>query len=252
MEKEKQENLSNGSNGSSPNENVETGITGAVEFDGETFEYREKDDEFEIIVPDGISEEKLKSLESKVDEFKHTMASAKRKAYEVNREKDDLARQRAELEAEKEAFRKEREMSTGEAKAKPTGNVTPEVFGVETWDEVTQLQMSDPATYHRMLAAHNADVASERTMQSVRNSAVVDAINNEGYDANEVQRFAKSKGISNLATAYDYYKRVNDKPKGLSLAEIQQKAVKFVPRGQGDPNVSKKIPSMKELLDESD
>lgn len=250
MEKEKQENLSSGSNGSP--ENVETGITGTVEIDGEKFEYREKDDEIQVILPDDISEDKRKSLEGKADEFIHTMASAKRKAFEANREKDDLARQRAELEAEKEAFRKEREMSTGEAKAKPTGNVTPEVFGVETWDEVTQLQMSDPATYHRMLAAHNADVASERTMQSVRNSAMIDAINHEGYDANEVQRFAKSNGITNLGVAFDYFKRVNTKPSGLNLAEFQQKKVNFVSRGQGDPNVSKKIPSMKELLDESD
>lgn len=250
MEKEKQENLSSGSNGSP--ENVETGITGTVEIDGEKFEYREKDDEIQVILPDDISEDKRKSLEGKADEFIHTMASAKRKAFEANREKDDLARQRAELEAEKEAFRKEREMSTGEAKAKPTGNVTPEVFGVETWDEVTQLQMSDPATYHRMLAAHNADVASERTMQSVRNSAMIDAINHEGYDANEVQRFAKSNGITNLGVAFDYFKRVNTKPSGLNLAEFQQKKVNFVSRGQGDPNVSKKIPSMKELLDESE
>lgn len=250
MEEEKQENLSSGSNGSP--ENVETGITGTVEIDGEKFEYREKDDEIQVVLPDDISEDKRQSLEGKADEFIHTMASAKRKAFEANRQKDDLARQREELEREREAFRKEREMSTGEAKAKPTGNVTPEVFGVETWDEVTQLQMSDPATYHRMLAAHNADVASERTMQSVRNSAVVDAINHEGYDANEVQRFAKSNGITNLGVAFDYFKRVNTKPSGLNLAEFQQKKVSFVSRGQGDPNVSKKIPSMKELLDESD
>lgn len=251
MEKEKQENLSSGSNGSP--ENVETGITGTVEIDGEKFEYREKDDEIQVILPEDISEDKRKSLEGKADEFIHTMASAKRKAFEANRQKDDLARQREELEREREAFRKEREMlSAEESKATSTGKLTPEAFGLETWDEVAQLQMTDPGVYHNLMAAHNATVASEKAMQSVRNSAMIDAINHEGYDANEVQRFAKSNGITNLGVAFDYFKRVNTKPSGLNLAEFQQKKVNFVSRGQGDPNVSKKIPSMKELLDESE
>ena len=87
----------NGSNGSSPNNNVDTDIR-TLEIDGEQFDFRETDDSIDIIVPDDMPEEKRTKIEKKAEEFKHTLASAKRKAMEANREREDLRREREELE----------------------------------------------------------------------------------------------------------------------------------------------------------
>ena len=66
----------NGSNGSSPNDNVDTDIR-TLEIDGEQFDFRETDDSIDIIVPDDMPEEKRTKIEKKAEEFKHTLAIGK-------------------------------------------------------------------------------------------------------------------------------------------------------------------------------
>lgn len=240
----------NGSNGSSPDTNV-TG-KGTLEIGGQEFEYREKDDEIEVTIPEDYPEDKLPELEKKVDEFKQTLASAKRKAYEANLEKKDLAEERKRLEEEKEALRREREqLASGGSASRAKDNAIMEAFGVETWEDVSVLQAENPEAYHKGVIKYNSAKISQDTYQRLRNESMQDAIRAEGYNPASVEAFAKIKGINNLDTAFDYYKRVNEKPKGISLAEIQQKTVKFVPKGAGTSQNKKPIPGMKEMLNES-
>lgn len=240
----------NGSNGSSPDTNV-TG-KGTVEIDGQEFEYREKGDEIEVVIPDDYPEDKIPELEKKADEFKHTLASAKRKAYEVNREKDDLAEERKRLEEDREALRREREQITSrKASSNTQDNAILEAFGVETWEDVSVLQVENPEAYHKGVIKYNAAKVSQDTYQRLRNENVQETIRAEGYNPKSVEAFAQIKGISNLDVAFDYYKRVNEKPKGISLAEIQNKAVKFVPRGAGASQTTKPVPGMKGMLDDT-
>lgn len=238
----------NGSNGSSPDENVETGYS-TLEIDGEQFSVRETDSEIEVIIPDDLPEEKRADLENKADEFKHTLASAKRKAFEAKREKEDVERARQELEQEREALRKEREaINSRKPKISNTDdNALLRAFGVETWDEVSQLQVENPAEYHNGLARYNAERSATDAYNRLRDEAINNTIINDGFNPNTVAAFAKAKGISSLEVAYDYYKRVTDKPKGISLAEIQKKAVKLVPKGSAQPKAPAKTEGMKEI-----
>lgn len=240
----------NGSNGSSPNNNV-TGFS-TLEIDGHQFEYRETDDEVEVIIPEDFPEEKRSELERKTEEFKHTLASAKRKALDVNRDKEEIERQRRELEAEREALKREREQLSQRETEKPKDNALLNAFGVKSWDDVTALQVEDPEAYHRGLARYNAEVSYRDAYNRLATDRISETIQNDGYNPKSVESFAKANGISRLDVAYDYYKRVNDRPKGVSLAEIQKKSVKFVPKGAGSSQSPKAAPSMKDLFDSTD
>jgi hypothetical protein len=74
----------------------------------------------------------------------------------------------------------------------------------------------------------------------------------EGYNPNSVSGFAKANGISRIDVAFDYYKRVNEKPKGTSLADLQKKSVKFVPRGGGTTQGTKQAPGMKDIFESNE
>ncbi len=240
----------NGSNGSSPGV-VATG-KGTVEIDGQEFEYREKGDEIEFVIPEDYPEDQIPELEKKADEFKHTLASAKRKAFEANREKDELAEERKRLEEEKEALRREREQI---AKTKATSNLHDnailEAFGVETWDEVSVLQAENPELYHKGVIKYNASAVAQQAYQRMQTENVQNVIRAEGYNPSSVEAFAQANGITRLDVAFDYYKRVNEKPKGTSLAEIQKKSVKFVPQGAGASQEKKQVPGMRGILDDT-
>lgn len=241
----------NGSNGSSPTDNVETG-NGYLEIDGEKFEYRETTDEVEVFVPEDYPEEKRPALERKVDEFKQTLASTKRKAFEVNREKDEVAEERRRLAEEREALRREREqLSAQRTTSAPQDNALRDAFGVETWDDVAVLQVENPQAYHQGFARYNAGIAAQDAYERVRSESIQQTIRAEGFNPQTVAAFAKANGINRLDVAYDYYKRVNEKPKGQSLADIQKKTVKFVPKGAGTSQTPKIAPGMKKVLDET-
>ena len=240
----------NGSNGSSPNNNVDTDIR-TLEIDGEQFDFRETDDSIDIIVPDDMPEEKRTKIEKKAEEFKHTLASAKRKAMEANREREDLRREREELELERDRLRKEKESLHSLRGSNVTNdNAILKAFGVETWDEVSQLQVENPEGYHRGLARYNAEIAAQDAYIRLRNESLSNIIMDEGYNPSTIAAFAKAKGIANLDVAFDYYKRVSEKPKGFSLADIQKKAVKIVPKGAVEPKESKKAIGLRELYKE--
>lgn len=240
----------NGSNGSSPDTNV-TG-TGTLEIGGQKFEYREKDDEIEVVIPKDYPEDRLPELEKKVDEFTQTLASAKRKAYEANLEKKDLAEERKRLEEEKEALRREKEqLASGGSASRTKDNALMEAFGVETWEDLSVLQAENPEAYHKGFIKFSSAKSSQEAYQRLRNESIRETIKAEGYNPASVEAFAKIKGITSIETAFDYYKRVNEKPKGTSLAEIQKKTVKFVPQGAGTSHTKKPITGMKGMLDES-
>ena len=238
----------NGSNGSSPTDNVDTDIS-TLEVDGESFEVRMTDESIDVIVPDDYPEEKRANISKKADEFRYTLASAKRKALEANREKEDVERERRELEQEREKLRIERESLSKKPSDLSGDNALLKAFGVETWDDVSALQAENPAEYHRGVARYNAEIAARDAYSRIREESINKAIADEGYSPASVAAFAKAKGIASLEVAFDYYKRVNEKPKGTSLADIQKKAVKIVPKGSVQPNTPQKAIGLKELYD---
>lgn len=235
----------NGSNGSSP-ENVETDA-GKLEIGGDTFDYRINGDEIEVSIPDDYPEEKIPELEKRVDEFKSTLASTKKKAHEANQTLAEVKR------LEKELKDKLAALETAKPKAqqpKTDDADLLECFGVDSWEDVQVLQVENPAQYYKGLATYNAKKSTEAAMQNLRTEGVLAVIKSEGYNPYEVKAFAEAQGITRLDVAFDYYKRVNEKPKGESLADIQKKSVKFVPRSTGDGRTQKKVQSLKEMYDE--
>ncbi len=240
----------NGSNGSSPNHNVED--TGKFEVDGQTFDYRLTENEIEVEIPEDFPEEKKPALLNKVEEFKHTLASAKKKVYEANQERQALAEKEAALrKREEELARKESELLRTPAKPTENSNELLATFGVETWDDVQVLQAENPAAYHEGLARYNAQQARKEAMQSVRMETTRNQILAEGYNPFEVEAFAKANEIGNLQAAFDYFKRVNAKPKGQSLADIQKMTAKLIPKSSGSAqDKNKKAPSLKEMYEQ--
>ena len=236
----------NESNGSSLDSNVNG--TGILEIDGEQFEYRESGDEIEVLIPDDFPEEKRATLDNKVDEFKSTLASAKRKAYEVNRERENLDKERRELEREREQLRRERESAAPTNKQE---NDLLQHFGVDSWDKVSNLQIEDPEAYHKGIASYNAAISAQSAMAQMQHSVVEKQIVSEGYNPETIKTFAKASGISRIDVAFDYYKRTEEKPKGISLAEIQKKSVKFVPKGSTSSG-SNKAPGLASLYKDLD
>lgn len=241
----------NGSNGSSPDANVETG-KGTLEIDGHEFEYRETNDEIEVEIPDDFPEDKKPELERKAEEFKNTLASAKRKSFEANRKLEDLDERERRLREEEEAFERKQKQLSQSKTPDPDDNALLTAFGVETWDDVTALQVEDPKAYHKGIAKYNATIASQDAYNRLQGDNIRRTMEAEGYNPNTVEAFAKANGITRIDVAYDYYKRVNIKPKGQSLADIQKKTVKFVPKGTGSSHSPKTAPSMKELKDSTE
>lgn len=218
----------NGSNGSSPEENVEKF---GVNFEGKEYSAQITEDGI-TVEADDIPESKHEALEKEV---KAQLAAAKKKNFDLNREKEELDRKARELEE------RERRLQETPKPEPTTHNPIREAYGVETWDEVAQLAVDDPARHAEGVSNYAALSAQKRGAQAAYDAMLESQIRNEGFNPQEVKRFATLHGISNMASAYAFFKR-EQKPvsKGISLPDLQKASVKIAPSGKGGDSGQRK------------
>lgn len=236
-----------GSNGSSPDKNVDTDVR-TFEFEGKEIGYKETDTDLEILIPEGLADEKQQNL---AEELKKHLAASKKKNFDLNREKEELEAQKRKLAEEKQKLDLERNALSSNTDIAKDGDEMLKAFGVETWEDVEILRIEHPERYHKGLAKYNANNAAAEAVQRMAYEGTKAAIRNEGYNPETIVAFAKASGITNLTVAFDYYKRVNESPKGESLADIQKKSVKFIPSTGGVTTGKKNTdaPSLSQLYD---
>lgn len=241
-------------------ENVDEETRGQVKIGDEEFEYVETDEDISLIVPDDYPEEKREALLRKEKDWKATIASAKKTAYDNKRASEALTEKEQEL-AEREQRLREKEAA---AARKEQSGITENnsesrrlvnAFGVETWEEVEMLRTEDVAAYHKGLARYNADEMVALSSKAAREEGIKARISQDGHDVGRVIAFAQAQGIQNLESAYDYYKLKTAKPAGTPIAEVQKKAARIIPESKGNPGGSgkpKKVQKLNEVYSELD
>jgi len=257
--KDTDQNDPNGSNGSSPDNNVVVDFTETAEIDGFKTRYGE-DDEGNIVfeTPSDLPDDKAASFERKANEFVNTLGSAKKKNLDLNIEKANLEAEKRKLEQERAAFEASKSAQT--QTQQPVSHEAALIkrhFGVETWDEVEDLRAENPGKFYTAQANFNAEIASNQAMNVSRLETIRAQIRGAGYNAQEIEAFAKAKGISDLDTAFDYYRRVTQTPAGKPLSQVQkERSVRIVPPstgvGSGGTNKPQKVEKLSEVFKDID
>lgn len=252
----------NGSNGSSPDANVKVDYTGVAEIDGYKARVGE-DENGDIVVeaPEDLPADKLAGFTAKAEEYGKTLSAAKKKNLDLNKEKEELETERRRLEAEKAEFEAQKRALTMNPPApQPNGSdseteMIKRHFGVNSWQEVEDLRTDNPDKFYQANANYQAEISARAASKAAGLETMRSQMRTEGYDPSEVEVFARAKGITDLNTAFDYYKRVNDKPKGKSLHDLNnERKVRVAPasKGMGDGKPpAGKVQKLNEIIPDS-
>lgn len=215
-----------GSNGSSLAETIE------AEF-GSEVTVTETDTDVKIEYPDDFPQEKIQKLERIAKDMKLDAGKLKERNMNVKKLEGDL---------ESEIERTKRLNDELEAKLKgappdSADNLYQKCWGVETAQDVEDLRTEDAEAFWQGQARFNEATAAKTTVTHARTEMVKNDLRKEGINPQEVEKFARANGISDLGVAADYYKLkvAQGGAKGkISLPEFQAKQVSLAPKGKGD------------------
>ena len=247
-----------GTEGGGSNATPDLNVVKAKIGDYEVDVTEEADGTLLVKEPEGLSLEQKNKFTKQAEDYALSLSAAKKKNFDLNKEREALELKKTEFEREKAEFAKSQ--STAQPATASQGKLTKEelkrYWGVETIAELHDLQEDDAERYHTGVSDRAADIASQRSIERFNNVSVSSQITADGNDPGVVQAYARANGISNLASAYRFYKLdrgANNSPGGTSLAELQKRGVKILPAGTG--TTEKKPPKVQtpnEMLSEVD
>jgi len=187
-----------------------------VEIAGKKMNFYPSTGEFDP--PDGFEDmtsEEQQSLQAKSDEFLMTQSKQKRQSQAL-REKIAAA-DKAKAEADRvKADYEARLASVGQPPAQPLpqGNaeLSPRDFGVETWEDVSQLQTGteeEQQRYHTTMLNKSSQTTAARLQSQQEENSIRTEIISTGYDYDVIKDFASRNKIGSVKVAFDYYKLQN-------------------------------------------
>lgn len=222
-----------------------------IEIDGKTVTVSAAEDgTLEAEYPaeyDEMSEEDKVKFDRKVNDSVLTLAKLKQERMQQK----DKDRKLSELEAEVTKL-KEQIKTKPEPKDDDVDDEDDEsddeprkFWGVESWDDVADLQTDDVKAYHKGLAKMTAANAQQGIAKVTADETLRKEIETAGYAYKEVLAFAKQKGISNVQVAFDYYKLSQSKS---PVAQIRRKAPNPVKPGTNPAHAPTTKPSEADRL----
>ena len=231
--------------GNTTTDNVEI-----LELEGKDVEVQYGEDgNISVSNPSDLEGEELETWQKKAEPKIKLMAKAQKKGMENNQQKRELEKNWATLEAERKALEAEKAKLAMASEAKATSGDIKDILGVKTWDEVVEIQDTNPQKYYAAqtelarMAASQEQLKAQRAMQE---GALERAIKSDGYDPAEVKAYAKTfLGSSFTQNAYEAYKAMHKKPSGSianKIADIQKTQINFVTRGNAVTNKKTKAP----------
>jgi hypothetical protein len=201
-----------------------------------------------VETPDGLTPEQEAKFKQNVPSL---MAALNKKNLDGKKE---LSEKEQEIELEREKLKLEREKLEVERQriySQPAQQSNPvkECFGVETWEDVNELFVSNPAAYHSGMAKYSNLQAVQNVTPKVAEMVTRQTIEASGVNIQEVLSLQSHYGISSLQQAFELHKSINNKPTGEKKnlrASVQAEAVEIMPKG----TLNKKQPSEEQKIKE--
>lgn len=196
--------------------------------------------------PSNLEGEELEAWQKEATPKIKLLSKAQKKGMENNQQKRELEKSWAQLEAERKALEaREAKLATASESRAQEADLR-SILGVKTWDEVVDIQDTDPQKYfnaQRDLAKGAAVEQQKITQRAMRESALESSITSDGYDPADVKAYAKTYlGAGFSQAAYEAYKAMHKKPSGSmanEIADIQKTQINFVSRGNSVKTKSK-------------
>lgn len=218
--------------GNDSRDNIET-----VVFEGHTMLLNQDENGEYQIDPQDAPQDVIDKLNN--GEANKLLASLNKKNFTFNREREELELRRKELELrekEIELKRKENTPSKPEqtSKEKTYDDYLIEVFGTSDNDQLALMQAENPKLYIQntaKVARLMSGAVSFADLQSIQQQSLIDSqIVSQGYDPIAVEEFMRGSSIMDKRSAFELYKRLNDKPTASTPQNLRSSVQESSPR----------------------